>query len=157
MKEIISKILKECEKHKDMLLWQKEKLRSIFPLDTKKLSEIEIETKSLLDATIFRFAKLQDTISQKLLKNILILLEEDTESLAFIDILNKLEKLKVIPDAEKWRELRKMRNIIVHEYEENPEMIVEELNLFYSSIDYLIGTYEVIKEYLDKKFGIKIN
>ncbi|HPP05636.1 MAG TPA: hypothetical protein PK351_12535 [Spirochaetota bacterium] len=156
MKEIIINALKECEKHTEMLKWQINNLNSIFPITPEKLKEIDITTKSFIDSTIFRFAKLQDTISQRIFKNILILLEEDIENYSFLDILNKLEKLTIIPSAEKWIELRKIRNTIVHEYETNFDLIAEELNLFYNYIPILLEIYEKLKDYLDKKLNIKL-
>jgi hypothetical protein len=53
------------------------------------LSDDEVEH---VDQFLFRFAKLQDAIGQKLFKTILLFLREDIEEKPFIDILNLKEK-----------------------------------------------------------------
>ncbi len=152
MNEILINILKECEYHKEMIEWDLQNLKKIFPLSKNRFENMNLEEKSILDSLIFRFAKLQDTISQKLFKTILLLLEEDVETLAFIDVLNKLEKLRIIEDVEQWKQLRKIRNLVVHEYNINRLLLVDELNQFYESVNLLIDIYEKLKKYIYKRF-----
>ena len=65
-----------------------------FTIDTfEELSEFE---KDKLDVLAFRFAKLQDTMGQKLFKTILLFLREDIEGKPFIDILNLMEIIGAI-------------------------------------------------------------
>lgn len=152
MNEILISILKECEYHKEMIEWDLQNLKKIFPLSKNRFENMNLEEKSILDSLIFRFAKLQDTISQKLFKTILLLLEEDVETLAFIDVLNKLEKLRIIEEVEQWKQLRKIRNLVVHEYNINRLLLVDELNQFYESVNLLIDIYEKLKKYIYKRF-----
>jgi uncharacterized protein YutE (UPF0331/DUF86 family) len=68
--------------------------------------------------------------------------------LAFIDILNKMEKLNIIPSTEKYLELRKLRNVIVHEYELNQLLLVEELNKLIENVNILLDIYENILKFI---------
>ncbi len=67
------------------------------------LGEDDIEH---IDQFLFRFSKLQDAIGQRFFKTILMFLQEDVQGIPFIDILNKLEKLKLIQSCEQWHRLR---------------------------------------------------
>jgi len=117
----LQKIINECDKHIKRMNSAYKKIAPILPLDVEKyiaLSEDEIEH---IDQYLFRFAKLQDTIGKRLFKVIFLLLEEDIEHLAFIDLLNRLEKLNILESTEQWLTLRKIRNTLSHTYEDEPE------------------------------------
>ena len=80
---------------------------------TKELSEKNLESFEALTA---RFARYIDIASQKVLKTIFLLLRENPG--AVIDQAALAEKLKIIPSAALFLELREMRNLIAHEYAE---------------------------------------
>ncbi|NOT13868.1 MAG: hypothetical protein HOP23_18955 [Methylococcaceae bacterium] len=104
------------------------------PLDATKyqqLSEDEIEH---IDQFLFRFAKLQDAMGEKLFMLLLEFLKEDNiKQKPFIDILNRLEQLGLLEDKNIWLELRKIRNNIAHQYEDEPQQAAEALNAIYAS------------------------
>lgn len=66
------------------------------------------------DALIIKLTRNSDVFFQQIVKGYFKLKGED--SLLFIDRLNLLEKLSIIPDAEKLMELKSFRNQAVHEY-----------------------------------------
>lgn len=144
--KIILNILKECDSHKRMIEYQLSVVGDILN-NREKLLDLDNESKSHIDSLIFRFSKLQDTISQRLFRFLMEILGEDIDGMSFIDILNKLEKLEVIPSAEKWLELRKIRNLVTHEYEINLEEIIEEMRIFKDAVEYLLDVYQKIKKY----------
>ena len=78
---------------------------------TKDLSDAEKETCEALTA---RHSRLSDFLFQKIFRGIDLaeLIFEGTQ----VDVLNRMEKRGLIDSAEKWRELRFLRNEIVHEY-----------------------------------------
>ncbi len=78
-----------------------------------------------IDSFIFRYSKIQDIMNEKFFSAVLTFLEEYKPNMSLIDVLNKLEKLELIPSAEEWREFRKLRNILVHEYPDNEIEIIE--------------------------------
>jgi len=78
-----------------------------------------------IDAFIFRFIKLQDFMGEKLFKIILMRVGEYKDNMSLIDILDKLEKLEVINNADRWLEFRAIRNKLTHEYPENREDVLQ--------------------------------
>lgn len=149
----LQKIINECDKHIKRMNSAYKKIAPILPLDVEKyiaLSEDEIEH---IDQYLFRFAKLQDTIGKRLFKVIFLLLEEDVEDLAFIDLLNRLEKLNIIESTEQWLMLRKIRNTLSHTYEDEPEEMSIAINsildkrqsiekIYNKLVDYTVGNLE---------------
>lgn len=79
-----------------------------------------------------RFGRLQDTIGQKLLPLWLKILGEQPTS--FIDNLNKAERLNILPSVEEWVHLRELRNQMVHEYIDDPAILLNALNSAHASI-----------------------
>ena len=95
----IEKLIVECDRHLKRINSAYLKMSIFMPLNASKyeqLSEGEIEH---IDQFLFRFAKLQDAIGEKLFILILeFLKEEHTKAKPFIDILNWLEQLGILED-----------------------------------------------------------
>lgn len=72
-----------------------------------------------------RFGRLQDTIGDKLLPALLGALGE-TPGPA-VDNLDRAERWGWIPSADDWLAIRKLRNQMVHEYIEDPEVLADAL------------------------------
>lgn len=146
-REKLDKIFSESEKHILRINSASHKMSSFMPLTKERyenLSEDEIEH---IDQFLYRFPKLQDTMGQKLFKNILLLLDEKVENIPFIDILNRLEKLELLENANIWRELRDDRNDLAHNYEDDPEEASLIINKLFFKKDILIQIYNNIKKY----------
>ncbi len=67
------------------------------PLDRQKYEQLTEDEIEHIDQFLFRFAKLQDAMGQKLFKNIMLFLDEEIENKPFIDILNRMEKQDSFP------------------------------------------------------------
>ena len=95
------------------------------------------------DQIIYRFSKSQDYFGAKLFKSFLLYQGENVDR-PFLDILNSLEKTKIV-DTEEWFELREIRNEIAHEYGENEERGKEILNNIFvhkKDLQQIIGAME---------------
>ena len=152
-KQKLLKIFNECDKHIIRIQSASTKMRSIMPLDKDKylsLSDDEVES---IDQFLFRFSKLQDSVGEKLFRTILLYLEEKIENKSFLDILNRLEKLELLEDANVWRELREDRNNLAHNYDDDPEETSEVINKLYYKKEILINIYEHIKQFYKNKNG----
>ncbi len=139
------KIFNECDKHILRINSATKKMSNFMELYEDKfinLSEDEIEH---IDQFLFRFSKLQDAMGQKLFKTMLVYLNEDIESKAFIDILNIMEKLYLIEDVNDWKELREDRNELANNYDDDPEGTSKAINKLYNKKDVLINIYQTIK------------
>ncbi len=64
----------------------------------------------------------------RLFTALLDLLQEPGELDAFIDKLNRLEKLGAISSALLWQRFREMRNQFAHDYPDDPEIQASLLN-----------------------------
>ena len=143
----LQKIINECDKHILRMNSAYRKALAIMPLNVDKytaLSEDEIEH---IDQYLFRFSKLQDTIGKRLFKAIFSLLEEEIEDLSFIDMLNRLEKLKILDSAEQWLELRKIRNTLSHTYEDEPEEMSIAINAIFNKKQSIESIYNRLIAY----------
>ena len=150
----INLVFQEIDKHKERLKYAIDKIKSWDELDVEIFTDPEkVET---IDAFLFRFSKMQDTMGEKLFPLILEILGEEVRNKPFIDILNRLEQLEFLPSANKWKELRKIRNLITHTYPWEQEVLIGELKQAIEASEEMIKIYERIKEkikpYLQQKF-----
>ena len=145
-KQKLIKIFNECDKHIMRINSASTKMQSIMPLDKDKYLNLSDDEVEVIDQFLFRFSKLQDTIGERLFKTVLLYLEEKVENKPFIDILNRLEKLELLDDANVWRELRSDRNDLAHNYDDDPEETSEVINKLYYKKDTLINIYQKIKK-----------
>ena len=145
--EKLKKIFYECSKHIQRLNSASTKMLDIMPLDSKNYINLTDDEVGYIDQFLFRFAKLQDAIGQKLFKTVLLYLNEDIEGKPFIDILNLMEKLHLLESANIWKQLRDDRNELAHNYEDEPEQMSETINNLYNKKDLLIEIYNKIKMY----------
>jgi len=145
--EKLEKIFYECDKHILRLNNASQKMAAFMPLDSEKYIDLTDDEVGYIDQFLFRFAKLQDAMGQKLFKTILIFLDEEVEGKPFIDILNLMEKLHLIESAYIWRELRDDGNELAHNYEDEPEQMSETINKLYEKKDLLVDIYQKIKSY----------
>ena len=100
------------------------------------------ETIGFLDQFIFRFSKLQDLMGIRLFPFILEALAEPVSDKAFIDILNRLEKLEILDSAFDWIQLRKIRNDIAHEYTATLMERIAGINILFENMESLKSLIE---------------
>lgn len=121
------------------------------PLDAKALASLEqdVALSEQVDAFVSRFARLQDTLGDKLLPIYLELLGEPRA--AAIDNLNRAEKLGLVESAEQWMSLRFLRNQMVHEYIEDLQKLAAALELGHRNVATLVATAKRIIADVDKR------
>jgi len=147
----LERLFIECDTHQARMMSAHQKIQHKLPLQPASYLQLNEENITYIDQFLFRYAKLQDAIGERLFKGMLILLQEEVEHVPFLDILNKLEKLNLIASAEKWQELREIRNAISHEYDDSPELMVQVLNATFLSTEVLIDTYDGLKDAYQKR------
>ena len=76
------------------------------------------------DSFIFRFIKLQDFMGEKLFKNLLEVVGVYKDSMSLLDVLDKLEKMELLPNSDRWKDYREERNQLTHEYPNNKEEVI---------------------------------
>lgn len=99
-----------------------------------------------LDAFVSRFSRLQDTLGDKLLPALLAALAEAPAST--IENLDRAERLGLLESADAWLEIRKLRNLMVHEYIEDPELLTNALWAGHAFVPALCATADRMTERL---------
>ena len=92
---------------------------------------------------------MQDSIGERLFKSLLMFLEEDVTNKPFLDVLNRLEQLEILPRKDEWLRLRQLRNELSHEYSNEDEENVTLLNMLFDEIKTINSIFLTIKNYFD--------
>jgi hypothetical protein len=135
------------------MLWAKDALRTAFPLNADRLRGLDEAEVAALDQFIGRFAKLQDAMGAKLLPIVLELTKEQGDLEAYLDKLNRLEKIGALPSVDEWLELREMRNAFAHDYPEDSELQAAILNRAFAATDRLVEILQHVKNYTQPYLG----
>ncbi|MFM9967196.1 MAG: hypothetical protein ACKVQK_02155, partial [Burkholderiales bacterium] len=120
MMPLLGALLDGCQQHAKYLLAASGRLPT-------KLTAADISTRSdalvaALDQFAYRFVRLQDTLGGRVFRRLLIEhFGEPYEDSSLRDVVDRLEKLKVIESADRWGQLRAMRNSLAHDYPESVE------------------------------------
>jgi hypothetical protein len=142
----LKKVISECDKHLKRINSAYLKMSMFMPLDASRYQQLSDDEIEHIDQFLYRFAKLQDAMGEKLFLLILeFLKEENTTNKPFIDILNRLEQLDLLENKNVWLELRKIRNNIAHQYEDEPQQVAEALNAIYAVKPILEEIYITLK------------
>ena len=84
----------------------------------------------IVNSFLFNYIKIQDKIGSKLFRAVLSHWREyDSDSMTMLDILNRLEKLRIIDAVETWDKLRELRNSITHEYPDDTDIRIANIRL----------------------------
>lgn len=123
------------------------------PIDSDKYLQLTDDDVEHIDQFLFRFSKLQDAMGEKLFVLLLeFMQEESVKSRPFIDILNRLEQLGLLDDKNIWLELRKIRNNISHQYDDEPQQVADALNAIYAAKPVMENIYTaIIASYISMK------
>ncbi len=132
----------ECKKHEARILKALEILKPSFPLTVNNINSFGDDRVAVLDQFLYRFAKLQDCIGLRLIPALYEALENDDRAIAFIDILNRLEKLGLLSSVNDWQFFRALRNNLAHEYPEREEDVVEAINILFFSWERFYTLYQ---------------
>ncbi|AFG36540.1 hypothetical protein [Spirochaeta africana] len=124
--------VRECDSHMQRLDRSSELLAGFFPLTRTALEQADDQQIEHIDQFIYRFMKLQDSLGTRLLPSLYAILEQSTQPRPFLDILNRLEQLEVIPSAADWQFFRNLRNNLAHDYPESIDQTVLTLNTLHS-------------------------
>ncbi len=102
-----------------------------------------------VEAFISRFGRLQDTLGDKLLPHLLAFVGERIATA--VDNLDRAERLGWIKSSDSWLETRKLRNKMVHEYIEAPEVLVDAINTGHQRVADLVYAADRMLAEIDKR------
>lgn len=141
-----NEILKVADIHVTRINSALKHIQHLFPMNVQLLENLSEEDLAWIDLLINRFGKLQDIIGTKLIDFFLEAQQENVDGLTTLDKINKLERLGLIEDAELWKEMRRTRNHIAHEYPETPLLMVKYLNQIFELTPKLLIIFINIKD-----------
>ena len=145
--------LAECSLHAEVLDEWLVDAKAWAPLSPGVL--VEKEMLRILDQIAYRFARLQDSMGEKILPMILELAQETIPvNATFAEKLNRLERIGAIPSAEKWKKFRIVRNALAHDYPDDPELRTSAINCFLEGAANLSSLYRFVKSYIEAHFPV---
>lgn len=103
----------------------------------------DIDFSERVDAFVARFGRLQDLLGDKLLPAWLRAMEEGVG--AVLENLDRAEKLGLIHGADDWLAVRKLRNLMVHEYLDRAGTLHMALHAAHDHVAMLAKTVERFK------------
>ncbi len=140
------KYFNECDKHLQRIKEAYSDIENTLPLSAKKYQNLTKDEVQDIDQYLFRFAKLQDTMGDKVFKLINEEYNPNSQSITFMDLLNNLEKLCFIDNAKEWIILRQIRNQISHQYDDEPEEMAQAINNILNQKGIIENIYIQLKE-----------
>ncbi|MEF3191755.1 MAG: nucleotidyltransferase domain-containing protein [Campylobacterales bacterium] len=149
---MLQKYFHECDRHVQRINEAYETIKTFVPITAFEYTKLDKHQVQALDQYLFRFAKLQDTLGDKIFKRIVSKYDQNADSLPFIDILNKLEKTGYLFSAKEWINLRKIRNNIAHQYDDEPEEMSQAINEIVANKDVIIKIYDQVKRRYSELF-----
>ncbi|HAI69440.1 MAG TPA: hypothetical protein DCM38_08400 [Gammaproteobacteria bacterium] len=123
------------------------RLTNVIPVTAEWISHLEEDQESadIVQSFTSRFGRLQDLMSKRLFRTLILLEGGEAESL--IDILNVMEKRGILENLLDWQALRKLRNDLTHEYFDDYQRMAEAINATYAAANVLENIVLNCREY----------
>lgn len=147
----IESSIRECTAHIERMSNGETVLRGDFPLNEERLDTMGETNLAHLDQFIYRFMRLQDSMATRLFPSLYSWLEESSEPTPFLDVLNRLEQLRVVPSAVEWQRFRNLRNSLAHDYPETRKQTVSTLNELYTTWRKLEQMFNQARIYFEER------
>lgn len=141
----IDKIFQECAKHLQRINEAYSDMSVFMPLTASKYENLAKDDVQAIDQYLFRFAKLQDSMGEKLFRLLVGRFEGNADKLSFLDVIKKMEKYIDMDIANEWQDLRNIRNQLSHEYEDDAIEMANSINLIFAKKEVIEGIYLAIK------------
>ena len=112
------------------------------PLEKTRLGDVSALTadeRETISAFTTRFASYQEQLGKAMRA---IAIEEEAPTSPFGAILALMEKLEILPSAEIWKEVRELRNLVNHEYEDDPVLLAQVLSAMMDKAGFLMSVHE---------------
>lgn len=151
--EIAERLQREfeiCDRHLLRIDAALRELSDVLPLSAEAYNELSEEKIRCLDQFIFRFSKLQDVMGAKLFRHALEYADEDINELPMRDILNRMERYRLIDSAEDWNYMRELRNEVSHDYPLEKNDVVSVLNELIAKVATLRNIRQNLQQFCEK-------
>jgi hypothetical protein len=101
-----------------------------------------------VEAFVSRFGRLQDNIADKLLPALLAYLQEPIRPMG--EMLAYAEKLGWIDSVDDWLRTRKLRNQLIHDYDDDAELLVNTIFEAYRYMPVLVRVAGRLQEKIER-------
>ncbi len=122
----------------------------LYPMTENVLIALSTEQRAFIDSLIYRFLIIQDYASAKLFPLIAQIITSQPQQPSWFDILALMEKHQVISSEEQWDKLRKLRNLLSHEYENIPNLRAIDINRLVESLPSFYSQLQLMNNYAKK-------
>jgi uncharacterized protein YwqG len=109
------------------------------------------ENHETLAAFRVRFSEYQEHLGKAMRA---IAIEEEQKTEPYTAVLLYMEKLGIIDKAERWKELRELRNAINHEYEENTDRLTQFFDELVKASPQLFSWHDRLIGFCNENYGI---
>lgn len=123
--------------------------KALFTPEYVALLEADTDLAERVEAFVGRFGRLQDTVGDKLLPQLLAVLGEKVSSA--VDNLDRAERLGLLKSADEWMTMRSLRNQMIHEYVEDPVLLANALQTGHSFVPELIATADKLISEIERR------
>ena len=144
--EKLTSSIQKCKIHLARIEYSSSQVKDLFPLTEEMYSGISEAIIGNIDQLVFRFTKLQDELGNYTFRYLLEYLKEDIADKPFRDILNILERLRIIDSVDSWLILRELRNDLAHEYPMMIDETIEKLNFLYCQLSLLASILSKVEQ-----------
>jgi hypothetical protein len=146
--ERLTTSIQKCRIHLQRLQYAVSQTEGLFPLGKESYQLLDDAQTGSIDQLIFRFTKLQDELGTNTFRYLLVYLQEDILDKPFRDILNRLERLKIIDSSDTWLTLREIRNDLTHDYPMMVEETIDKLNHLFGQLPVLEKILSSIEQFI---------
>lgn len=126
----------------------------LFPLTGVEMLNLDEEGQERLDAFRVRYASLQDILSNKLFRSLLVLEEES--ALTMLDVLHAMEKREILDSYKTWKRLRELRNAFMHDYPDEEDLKALALTEAHATAPILLEILNRLRQYATVKIGLSV-
>lgn len=120
-----------------------------FTSERARQLDTDAELSERVEAFVARFGRLQDTLGDKLIPNLLGMLGEPVG--AAVDNLDRAERLGWMDSVDEWMSTRRLRNQMIHEYIEDPLILADALQLAHERVPMLLATSASVLAEVDRR------
>lgn len=113
--------------------------------------ESDADLSERVDAFVARFGRMQDTLGEKLIPELLRCLAETPGPV--LDNLRRLERLELLTSAADWIEARNLRNRLVHAYVRDPKEFIGALKRSGALVGLLVDTFNAVNRFAAERFS----
>lgn len=146
--EALAAALATAQKVAERLEGSLKALRGVLPLsETSTVGETDQER---IDAFLKRFEQLQDVLSRRLIRTLLIAVGENIAGFSARDAFARMETLGGLHDAERFLAIAKLRHALTHEYPMAEARQRERLNMAWGYAPQLLHEFQALRHYADR-------